>query len=48
MGNPVSIFLAYARADEADRQELEAHLMPLKRSGLVSTWHYGCSKKLEF
>ncbi|MEM6255486.1 MAG: GUN4 domain-containing protein [Cyanobacteria bacterium P01_D01_bin.156] len=41
-GAPVSIFLAYARADEADRRELEAHLMPLKRSGLVSTWHDGC------
>lgn len=40
--DPVSIFLAYARADEADRRELEAHLMPLKRSGLVSTWHDGC------
>ena len=35
----VSMFLSYAHEDEKLLRELEAHLSPLKRLGLVSTWY---------
>jgi len=35
----VSMFLSYAHEDEDLLRELEAHLSPLKRLGLVSTWY---------
>jgi len=38
---PVSIFISYAREDEADMQELVSHLEPLQWGGLVDTWHDG-------
>ena len=41
-GDPVSIFLAYSRKDEAAMRELEDHLASLKQGGFVSTWHDGC------
>src|SRR5258708_31258554 len=35
----VKIFLCYAREDELLLNKLRAHLAPLKRQGLVDTWH---------
>jgi len=32
-------FISYSHRDEAFRQELETHLAPLKRQGLLSVWH---------
>lgn len=32
-------FISYSHRDEAFRQELEAHLSPLRRQGLLSVWH---------
>ncbi|MGF1524644.1 MAG: GUN4 domain-containing protein [Leptolyngbyaceae cyanobacterium] len=40
--NPVSIFISYARKDQALMQELESHLHPLKLSSLVDSWYDGC------
>lgn len=36
---PVTLFLSYAREDEALCQELIKHLSGLKRQGLISAWH---------
>jgi serine/threonine protein kinase len=36
---PVSIFYSYSHEDEDLRRELEAHLAPLRRSGLIREWH---------
>lgn len=38
---PVNLFYAYAEADETLRQELENHLISLKREGLIAPWHKG-------
>jgi hypothetical protein len=38
---PVHLFYAYAKADDALRQELENHLTSLKREGLIAPWHKG-------
>ena len=35
----VSLFFSYSHKDEDLRNELEAHLSPLKRQGIVSAWH---------
>jgi hypothetical protein len=35
----ISIFLCYAREDEAFLEELEQHLAPLKRQELITSWH---------
>lgn len=35
----IRVFIAYSHADEALRQELDKHLMSLKRHGLVEVWH---------
>jgi hypothetical protein len=32
-------FISYSHRDEVSRQELEVHLAPLKRQGLLSVWH---------
>ena len=32
-------FISYSHKDERFREELEAHLAPLKRRGLLTTWH---------
>jgi hypothetical protein len=32
-------FISYSHRDEAFRQELETHLAPLRRQGLLSVWH---------
>jgi DNA polymerase III delta prime subunit len=36
---PVEVFISYAHEDELLRQQLEAHLSPLRRQGLISDWH---------
>ncbi|MGP8288632.1 toll/interleukin-1 receptor domain-containing protein, partial [Halomonas sp. AOP7-C1-8] len=33
------LVFSYSHADEELRNELEKHLMPLKRLGLIDTWH---------
>lgn len=35
----VELFYSYAHEDEALRDELEKHLSPLRRQGLVTSWH---------
>src|SRR5215213_6054015 len=37
---PLRIFISYASADESLRQELDKHLSPLKREGIVETWTF--------
>ncbi|QVL48677.1 MAG: toll/interleukin-1 receptor domain-containing protein [Thiocapsa sp.] len=34
-----SVFLSYAHEDEGLRDQLEKHLSPLKREGVIETWH---------
>jgi hypothetical protein len=36
---PVKIFFSYSHRDESLRDELEKHLSPLKRSGVIEPWH---------
>ena len=36
---PLSIFIAYSHADESLKNDLLAHLDPLRRVGLISIWH---------
>jgi TIR domain-containing protein/zinc ribbon protein len=36
---PITIFYSYSHKDEDLRNELEAHLAPLRRSGLIREWH---------
>jgi tetratricopeptide (TPR) repeat protein len=38
LARPLRIFCIYAREDEALLHELNRHLAPLKRSGLIETW----------
>jgi hypothetical protein len=38
-GNPLSLFISYAHGDELLRQQLEIHLSPLRREGLIADWH---------
>ena len=35
----IRVFISYSHADEALRQELDKHLMSLKRQGLVEVWN---------
>jgi hypothetical protein len=35
----VIVFFSYSHRDESLRDELEKHLSPLKRSGVINTWH---------
>lgn len=35
----IRVFISYAHADEALRQELDKHLTSLKRQGIIETWH---------
>jgi len=37
----VRVFLSYSHRDERLRQELEKHLAPLRRGGLIADWHDG-------
>jgi Deoxyribonuclease II/TIR domain/zinc-ribbon domain len=36
---PITVFYSYSHKDEDLRNELEAHLAPLRRSGLIREWH---------
>jgi formylglycine-generating enzyme required for sulfatase activity len=36
---PVTLFYSYSHADEALRNELADHLVPLERAGLIEVWH---------
>src|SRR5215472_14257957 len=36
---PISIFICYARKDEALLNELKTHLKPLERQGLIRLWY---------
>ncbi len=38
MTRPVRCFISYSRHDDAYRLELEKHLKPLRRAGLLETW----------
>lgn len=33
------LFFSYSHRDEADRDELEIHLKPLQREGIIESWH---------
>ena len=35
----VNLFFSYSHKDEDLRNELEIHLSPLKRQGVIDTWH---------
>src|SRR5579859_6581753 len=35
----LTLFYSYSHEDEALRDQLEKHLVQLKRQGLISTWH---------
>lgn len=35
----VQVFFSYSHEDESFRTELEKHLSPLRRQGIISTWH---------
>ncbi|WP_438038181.1 TIR domain-containing protein [Sorangium sp. So ce128] len=39
---PARLFFSYSHKDEALRDELERHLAPLKRDGLIESWHDRC------
>ncbi len=34
-----SLFFSYSHVDEELRDELEVHLAPLKRQGIIDAWH---------
>lgn len=36
---PLKVFYSYAHEDEGLRKELEKHLSPLRREGLIQDWH---------
>jgi TIR domain len=36
---PIEVFCAYSHKDEGLRNELDSHLSPLRRTGLVSVWY---------
>src|SRR5437016_2963563 len=38
---PLEVFISYAHADRALKDELSKHLSNLQRQGLIKTWHYG-------
>src|SRR3982750_501461 len=35
----VKLFFSYSHKDEALRNELETHLSPLQRQGVIESWH---------
>lgn len=37
---PAKVFVSYASTDERYRQQLETHLAPLKRDGIIKTWSF--------
>jgi hypothetical protein len=36
---PVRVFISYSHSDDAHRRRLDVHLAPLRREGLIATWH---------
>jgi hypothetical protein len=38
-GNAAKIFISYSHKDEEFRDQLEKHLKPLLRQGIIKTWH---------
>src|SRR5450755_3301687 len=38
-GSAINVFISYAHEDEALLRQLETHLSPLKRQGLIATWY---------
>jgi hypothetical protein len=36
---PIEVFISYAEDDERFKKQLEAHLTPLKREGIIRPWH---------
>lgn len=38
-GTPIDVFISYSHQDEKVRRALEDHLAPLRREGLIATWH---------
>jgi len=39
MSSPIKIFISYCHRDEGLRKDLEAHLSPLQREGVIEHWH---------
>lgn len=39
MSSPIKIFISYCHRDEGLRKELETHLSPLQREGVIEHWH---------
>ena len=39
MPEALRVFVSYSHKDETLREELETHLAPLKRQGLIGVWH---------
>jgi hypothetical protein len=39
MSQALRVFISYSHKDETLREELETHLSPLKRQGLIGVWH---------
>lgn len=40
MPSPIDVFFSYSHKDESLRDELEAHLATLMRSGVIRSWHH--------
>ncbi|HEV2655399.1 MAG TPA: toll/interleukin-1 receptor domain-containing protein, partial [Ktedonobacteraceae bacterium] len=38
-GSAINVFISYAHEDEALLRQLQTHLSPLKRQGLIATWY---------
>jgi nucleoside phosphorylase len=36
---PINVFISYAEEDERFKKQLEAHLTPLRRDGIIRPWH---------
>lgn len=50
LGTPAALFYSYSHKDETLRDELETHLSPLRREGIIRSWHdrrIGPGKDLE-
>jgi cellulose biosynthesis protein BcsQ len=39
-GNAIEVFVSYSSKDEAFRDQLEMHLKPLERQGIIEIWDY--------
>jgi hypothetical protein len=41
LADGIKVFISYCDEDEALKQQLERHLSPLMRQGVISIWHRG-------